>query len=219
MHRVVLLLVLIKSVYADEPVFYFRACKETQAYVEHLAHYMGIKGRIEVLINVDGTWGGDQKGAFCISVEADKIFCDKLLRASRSAALYRGLLMHELGHLRQKKQEQQGVLRTLYVKSSRAEQLRLSREEERAADAAVLDDRDVLGAMRDYFLKRSGVVSIKALEKLSDAEMSSQASVQSTHPCDAARARYFHQRLQELEQSKQDDAKDFLDMILMRDFC
>jgi hypothetical protein len=220
MRRVVLLLILTKSLFAHEPIRYYHACRATQEYVENLARYMGIKGRIEVLINPDGTWSAaPAEGYVLIPAQAENVLSKRRLRLKSSAALQRGLLMHELGHLRQQLQRQQGVMSGLYVACNASEQLRLSREKEKAADAAVLNDRDVLIAMRDFFVERSGVASLYELEKVTEKELLSQTSAKSTHPSDAARALYFHQRLRLLEQNKQEDSGEYLRMLLMNDFC
>jgi hypothetical protein len=220
MRKILLLLVLMQQSLVSEPGMYFHASKETQEYVEYLAQYMGIKRRVEVLINSDGTWAAaPEEGYVLIPAEADAVLKKRHLRLKKSAALQRGLLMHELGHLRQQFQRQQGVMSRLYVACNASEQLRLSREKEKAADAAVLNDRDVLVAMRYFFVQRSGVASLYELEQVTEKELLSQISAKSMHPSDATRALYFHQRLCVLEQSEQEDSEECLRMILMNDFC
>lgn len=220
MRKIFLFLLFTKSGIASEHVVCRPVHKATQEYVEHLARCMGIKRTIGVLMSADGQWAAAPKeGYVLIPAQADTVFSDRRARLKRSAALQRGLLMHELGHLRQESEEQKGAMQRLYLWWNSAEQLRLSRKDEQAADAAVLNDRDVLGALRDFFVKRSGVASVEALEKVSDAELFSQAWAKSTHPSDAARALYFNRRLQALEQKEQEDVEETLRVLFMSECC
>lgn len=203
MRILLLVLVLTQSVSASESNEYYRASQETQEYVVNLARFMGIRGRVEALISLDGQWGSaPEEGYVLIPAEADIVLKTRQLRLKSSSALHRGFLMHELGHVREKPKKKKSALCKLYLWSNGAERLRLSREEEQAADAAVLNDRDVLSALRDFFLQRSGVVSVSRLEELSENELSPQVWARSTHPSDASRALYFHKRLRDLEQRK-----------------
>lgn len=203
MYRMLVLLVLSNTVIAEENTVFCRyAQPAAQQYVEQLAHRMGIHRRVTVLIAPDARWAAaPREGYVFVPAEAEGALGDeKHLRLHKNGSLYKGLLMHELAHISQYQEQPKTFMYWFYVRCTLVAHLQASREQEQAADAAVLDEREVLVALRDYFLSCSKTKSLQELEQKSSEALLCETCATRTHPADAARALYFHRRVQRLDE-------------------